>query len=317
MAKTLNILKAGNSVPFADNGLKLSKSIKISEIEYHDDFKFLFTIDEVLLHRIKDSILDNKYDNSQPVHIWIVTDENGIVHKYLIDGHTRVKAAELAGLETVPYYEHKFESFEEAYKYVLGLQVNRRNLAGSELLRNISILYGTDFIQNYEGKKSEAMAEVLGVSDRTVEKGIFVQEHADEDTLAKIDSDELTVNKAYNQLKGKEKNNSKTSNDIEEISDSLENTSENPRPISFLQQKETVHKLTPEEDNERTKERRDSYLKGLSEGFYKAVVFCCSEFAKGKTAEEVYNDERIADTSPYVICNFQLPADAEDIISKW
>ena len=170
MAKRINILSAGGEIPFADNGLKLSKSIRISEIEYHDDFKSLFSIDDELLKRIVKSINDNKYDNSQPVHIWIYTDENEITHKYLIDGHTRVKAAEEAGLETIPYYEHKFESFEEAYKYVLGLQVNRRNLEGSELLKNISKLYGTDFIQNAEGKKSEAIAEILGISDRTVKK---------------------------------------------------------------------------------------------------------------------------------------------------
>ena len=118
MAKRINILSAGGEIPFADNGLKLSKSIRISEIEYHDDFKSLFSIDDELLKRIVKSINDNKYDNSQPVHIWIYTDENGITHKYLIDGHTRVKAAEEAGLETIPYYEHKFESFEEAKLFV-------------------------------------------------------------------------------------------------------------------------------------------------------------------------------------------------------
>ena len=172
MAKKITILSAGNAIPFADNGLKLSKSIKISDIEYHDEFKSLFSIDENLLSRIKNSIKENRYDNSQPVHIWLYTDESGNTHHYLIDGHTRVKASEQAGLETVPYFEHKFNSFEEAYKYVLGLQVNRRNLEGSELLRNISKLYGTNFIQNYEGKKSEAIAELIGKSDRTVEKGL-------------------------------------------------------------------------------------------------------------------------------------------------
>lgn len=329
MAKTLNILKAGSSVPFADNGLKLSKSIKISEIEYHDDFKSLFTIDENLLKRITDSMLENKYDNSQPIHIWVYTDETGITHLYIIDGHTRLKAAEQAGFETVPYYEHKFESFEEAYKYVLGLQVNRRNLDGGELLRNISKLYGTDFIQNTEGKKSEAIAEILGKSDRTVEKGMYVIENADEETLEKIDSGELSVNKAYKQTKAKEKKQEQSSevaedidsiDGIEDISDSLDDNSGNPRGLNFNNYdgiERPDYKLSPEEDDERTRERRSAYLQGLSDGFYKALVFACAEISKGRSPEEVYKDERVSDLSPSVIEKFELPEDAEDIVGRW
>ena len=329
MAKTLNILKAGSSVPFADNGLKLSKSIKISEIEYHEDFKSLFAIDENLLKRITDSMLENKYDNSQPIHIWVYTDETGITHLYIIDGHTRLKAAEQAGFETVPYYEHKFESFEEAYKYVLSLQVNRRNLEGGELLRNISKLYGTEFIQNTEGKKSEAIAGILGVSDRTVEKGLYVNENADEETLEKIESGELSVNKAYKQTKAKEKKQEQSSevcedidsfDGIEDISDSLDDNSGNPRGLNFNHSdgiERPNNKLSPEEDSERTRERKQAYLQGLSEGFYKALVYACAEIAKGRTPEQVYKDGRVSDLSPSVIEKFELPEDAEDIVGRW
>ncbi len=72
------------------------------------------------------------------------TDEDGTSHNYLIDGYTRIAALKQSGHETVPYFEHKFESFDNAYKYVLELQVNRRNLESSELLRNVSRLLGTD-----------------------------------------------------------------------------------------------------------------------------------------------------------------------------
>lgn len=326
MAKRLNILSAGNAVPFADNGLKLSKSIKISDIEYHDEFKSLFIIDENLLSRIVNSMRETRFDNSQPVHIWIFTDADGNIHHYLIDGHTRVKAAELAGFETVPYFEHKFHTFEEAYKYVLGLQVNRRNLEGSELLRNISKLYGTDFIQNYEGKKSEAIAELIGKSDRTVEKGLYVNKNADEETLEKIDSGELSVDKAYKQLKKQEKesetgdtNISSDNENIEELSEALEDNSGNPAGLNFsnLIRKESEPRMTPEEDNERTQERRRSYLEGLSDGFYKALVFACAEISKGRTPEEVYKDERVADISPVVIDKFELPEDSEEIVGRW
>ena len=52
MAKRINILGAGSTVPFADGGLKLSKSIKISEIEAHPDFESLFKIDDELLQKM-------------------------------------------------------------------------------------------------------------------------------------------------------------------------------------------------------------------------------------------------------------------------
>ena len=335
MAKRINILSAGGEIPFADNGLKLSKSIRISEIEYHEDFKSLFAIDENLLKRITDSMLETKYDNSQPIHIWAYTDETGTCHKFIIDGHTRLKAAEQAGFETVPYYEHNFETFEEAYKYVLGLQVNRRNLDGGELLRNISKLYGTDFIQNAEGKKSEAIAEILGKSDRTVEKGLYVIENADEETLAKIDSDKLSVNKAYKQLKAEGKavapKQIKPNDDFEEdfdpfedniddLSESLNDNEGNPRGLNFNHSdgiERPDYKLSPEEDDERTRERRSAYLQGFSEGFYKALVFACAEISKGKTPEEVYKDERVSDLSTSVIEKFELPEDAEDIVGRW
>ena len=333
MAKRINILSAGGTIPYADNGLKLSKSIKISEIEYHEEFKSLFTIDNDLLQRIINSIKENKYDNSQPVHIWVYTDDEGITHNYLIDGHTRLQAAKEAGLETIPYFEHKFDSFEEAYKYVLGLQVNRRNLAGSELLRNISKLYGTDFIQNYEGKKSEAIAELIGKSDRTVEKGIYVNKNADEETLEKIDTGKLSVDKAYKQLKKQEKNTEtdfsedfNPFDDMEEISESLEDNSGNPRPISFMQRKPAEPKMTPEEDNERTLERKRAYEGGFTEGFkkgfaegsYRVYDKIIGMLHEGKTVEDIENDDIFADfTFSEIAPKFDIQIKDEELLKTY
>ncbi len=321
MAKRINILGAGPAVPFADGGLKLSKSIKISEIEEHPDFKSLFKIDDELLKRITNSIDDDGFDNSQPVHIWKVTEIDGTVHYYLIDGYTRIKALKQLGYETVPYFEHNFKTFEEAYKYVLGLQVNRRNLESSELLRNVSRLLGTDFVQNAEGKKSEIIAEVLGVSDRTVEKAISVSENADEETLAKIESGELSVNKAYKQEKAKKKAERNVSPEEEElpppfsekegimsddISDALEDNEGNPGTLSFITEhpSEDVHKLTPEEDVFRTIERKNAYEMGLKKGSdlaYEIYDYILSLIDEGKSADEIREDEKLSDFSKEII----------------
>lgn len=344
MAKRINILGAGPAVPFADGGLKLSKSIKISEIEEHPDFKSLFKIDDELLKRITNSIDVDGFDNSQPVHIWKVTEADGTVHYYLIDGYTRIKALKQLGYETVPYFEHNFKTFEEAYKYVLGLQVNRRNLESSELLRNVSRLLGTDFVQNAEGKKSEIIAEVLGVSDRTVEKAISVAENADEETLAKIESGELSVHKAYKQ--GKEKAKEKTApkvfhNDAdldplnesennffqesEEISDALEDTEGNPQSVTVRSRDMSEHFVTPEESIsdlrliERYKEGFvDGFKKAVSELSYTVYDKICSLIENGRTLTEIQNDDTFSDFSFSVFApKIGIPANHEQILKEY
>lgn len=344
MAKRINILNAGATVPFADGGLKLSKSIKISEIEKHPDFQSLFKIDDELLERITSSINENGFDASQPVHIWKVTDADGTVHNYLIDGYTRIAALEKAGHETVPYFEHKFESFEEAYKYVLSLQVNRRNLEGSELLKNVSKLLGTDFIQNVEGKKSKAIADILNLSDRTVEKAISVINNADEETLAKIDADELTVNKAYNQDKEKSKVKSENKNsrdkensdfseenfsdsidDETNISDALEDNEGNPRSVTVRSRDMSEHYETPKESEmdlrliERYKEGFvNGFKKAASELSYEVYEKICTLIEEGKSLEEIQADNIFADFSFEVFASkISIPTESEEILKKY
>lgn len=343
MAKKINILKAGPAVPFADGGLKLSKSIKISEIEEHPDFKSLFKIDDELLRRIANSIGDNGFDNSQPVHIWKVTETDGTVHYYLIDGYTRITALKQLGYETVPYFEHNFKTFEEAYKYVLGLQVNRRNLESSELLRNVSKLLGTDFVQNAEGKKSEVIAEVLGVSDRTVEKAISVSENADEETLAKIESGELSVNKAYKQEKAKKKAERNVSpeeeelpppfsemegimsDDADDISDALEENEGNPQSVTVRSRDMSEHFTPPEEDefDKRLIERYKNGFaagikKGFSEGAYQIYDKLISILHEGKTVEEIENDDLFSDfTFSEIAPKLEIKTDDEELLKEF
>lgn len=322
MAKQINLIKAGCKAPFADGGLKLSKFIQISNIEPHEKFKELFPIDENLLDRIAEK-MQIEYDGSQPIHIWKDI-EDDITHYYLIDGYTRVAAAKKIGLESIPYYEHTFSSFDEAYEYVLGLQVNRRNLDSSDLLINVSKLYGTDFIQNAKGKKSKAIAEHLGVSPRTVEKTKYVLDNASEETLDKINANQLTINQSYNQLKEKNSKEKEVNLEQDEIEDDIDDVfddepkqEKNSLPSFFYPKEQASSRISEAEDIQRTKERKESYLKGVSDGFYKALVFACSEIYKGRTPQEVYKDERVSDLSTSEIEKFELPDDAELIISMW
>jgi len=200
MAKTLNLMTTGSSLPLADSGLKFSKQMLVEKIELHDEFKNLYVIDEQVLERIVKAMKETGFDNSQPVHIWHNSDSDGIEHWYLIDGYTRIKASGLAGISRVPVFEHEFKTFDEAYQYVLKLQVNRRNLDSSELIKNVALLLGTEHVRKFEGDKAELISEELGVSKRTVQKAMSLERNADDNLLDSVKKGEVSVNQAYNQM---------------------------------------------------------------------------------------------------------------------
>lgn len=204
MARLVTLAKAGGKAPFADGGLKLSKSIQTSEIEPHEKFKTLFKIDEDVLQRITGSMKKSGFDASQPVHIWKHTDDAGVTHNYLIDGYTRLSACEKAGITSVPYYEDKFDTEEQAFMHVLHLQVDRRNLAPEELLKFVEELMGSEYVRSTKGRTTEIIADTLGLSPRTVQKAINVIENGDDETKERIASGEITINKADKEIQKKE-----------------------------------------------------------------------------------------------------------------
>lgn len=202
MAK--KIIFSTNTSPVADGGLKLSKTIAIEDIEKHPEFEKLFPIKEDVLERITANMKEKGFDGSQPVQIWLSTDTNGVVHNYLIDGYTRYRAAQDAGLKTVPYYGQRFENQDEAMRYALHLQVDRRNLEGIGLLNAIQKLMGSDYIQQHiheaGGKTSEMIGDIIGTSGRTVARGINVLNNATEEQINQIASGEKTVNQVSNEI---------------------------------------------------------------------------------------------------------------------
>ena len=234
----------------------------------------------------------------------------------------------------------------------MGLQVNRRNLESSELLRNVSKLLGTDFVQNAEGKKSEIIAEVLGVSDRTVEKAISVAENADEETLSKIESGELSVNKAYKQSKAKEKSERNVSLDdntddeelpppFPEFSDVMRDESDEafdrmaeealddnegkPHSVIVRSRDMSEHFTPPDESDidrhliERYKEGFvDGFKKGFSEGSYEVYNKIISILKEGKSVEEIKNDETFSDfTFSEIASKFEISTESDEILREF
>lgn len=291
MAKKLSIVTNGNKggLPVQNQGLKLSKIISIEKIEEHEKFKELYSIDEDLLERIAEDMKQNKFDASQPVHIWLFK-ENDIEHFYLIDGYTRIKAAKIAGLQTVPYFEHNFENFEEAHRYALHLQVDRRNLESSDLLKNIEVLMGSDYIQNMKGNKNAAVGEMLGVSEKTVERANFVKKNASEEQIAEIEAGEATINSTYDDLKGKKKKKeSEEETPEEEISEALEDSDGEPRSVTVKSRDMSVQYNAPEE-TEMDKRLIEHYQEGFIEGFEQAANYVLMLVTHGVSNTYIYKN---------------------------
>lgn len=337
MAKKLNIITAGGNLPFANNGLKLSENILVEKIEEHEKFKNLFSIDKALLNRITVDIEKNNFDSSQPVHIWVTKGDDGKEHNYLIDGYTRVAASKMAGIKMIPYFKHTFETFEEAHRYALHLQTDRRNLNGIDLLKNIQELMGSDYIQSLEGNKNEAIGKELGVSEKTVERANKVNSRASDEQIERIENGEASPNQIYNEIinqetvdeeatdeqlnriesgeatvkdickeikaEKKSRKASKKKSSDDDISESLSTNEGTPAGLNFNHSdgiERPSYRLSPEEDSERTKERKAAYEAGLKKGSelaYEIYDFILSEIESGKTTEKIRNDSHFDDFS--------------------
>lgn len=308
MAKKLSILTTNGNLPFANNGLKLSENILIEKIEEHPKFRTLFSMDNALLERIAADMRKNSFDSSQPVHIWYVKDDDGTEHNYLIDGYTRLEATKIAGIRMIPYFKHTFGTFEEAYRYALHLQTDRRNLEGMELLKNIRELMGSDYIQNLHGNKNDAVGKELGISGKTVERANKVNSKASDEQLERIQTGKSSPNQIYNEIieqetvdeeasenqlerieSGKatvkeickeikaEKQSRKASKRIDsDISDSLSDTSGNPSALNFSHsdgiERPKREPWAEDESDRRLIERyKEGKKDGLLEGFSKGA----------------------------------------------
>ena len=337
MAKKLNIITAGGNLPFANNGLKLSENILVEKIEEHEKFKNLCSIDTALLNRITVDMEKNNFDSSQPVHIWVTKGDDGKEHNYLIDGYTRVAAGKMAGIKMIPYFKHTFESFEEAHRYALHLQTDRRNLNGIDLLKNIQELMGSDYIQSFEGNKNEAIGKELGISEKTVERANKVNSMASDEQIERIENGEASPNQIYNEIinqetvdeeatdeqreriesgeatikdickeikaEKKSRKASKKKSSDDDISESLSTNEGTPAGLNFNHSdgiERPSYRLSPEEDSERTKERKAAYEAGLKKGSdlaYEIYDFILSEIESGKSAEKIRNDSHFDDFS--------------------
>lgn len=285
MAGRLNFLTAGANLPLADGNIKTSKLVLIEKIEIYEKFQKLFSMDLDVLERIKESLKEKGFDEKQGgLHVW---KKDG--HLYLIDGYTRLRACKEVGITMVPISEHCFDSEEDAYRYAISLQVNRRNLDSANLLKNVSFLLGTDFVQNYEGSKAEIISDYLKISKRTAQRAIYVEKNATDEEKEMIDNHQFTVNKVYDAHH--EGNSSLKAEEV--VSEELKDNSEKPAPVSARERKK-VSKSRYEEKQEKEEAKRVSEKRAYIKSLVKScVAFILVKIDEGLSSKEIEQNEEV------------------------
>jgi len=180
----------------------------LDQITKADPFASLFTIKAEVFEAIKTDMKANGFDPSKPVNVWRKPDSTRV----LIDGYTRVRAAEELGLLRVTAYEKTFASEAEALAYAIHTQRDRRNLADAELLRLIELVdqpqtgfnipvAAIEATDEKPHKTADITADAIGTSRAKVERARVVL--SDPEEAAAVLRGEKTIHQAAKAAKTK------------------------------------------------------------------------------------------------------------------
>lgn len=172
--------------------------VEISKLKFDKDFKELFAQEPEKVERIMQDMKEHGFDKSQPI---IATKDGSI-----LDGNSRYMAAIQIGIKYVPVVYKDFADKNEALKYELHLQLDRRNLSDSQVFVMFKKLEEMKQNAKSEGKSTEdftdaKFAEQLDKSERQIQKIRELTKKADGQTLEKVASGEITINQAYSEVK--------------------------------------------------------------------------------------------------------------------
>lgn len=180
------------------------KNLKdVNEIVTRPPFSNLFEVKRETLKVITDNMMTNGFDPAYPIVLWKDT---------CIDGHTRLRAAIAAGIDTVPIETKLFATEQDALEYSIHNQRDRRNISDADLLKCISIIdtpmSKTD--ASAKGGKAEGervepthkiTAKVLNIGESKVTDARAVLK--DEEAVKEVETGEKTISKAAKDLRKK------------------------------------------------------------------------------------------------------------------
>jgi protein gp37/ParB-like chromosome segregation protein Spo0J len=181
------------------------------KLKTHPDLA-LFPVTQGGVQAIANSMLAHGYDESEPIVLW---QEQG----YIVDGHTRHRAAIDARLDQVAVIVRSFASWDEAIDYAIARQRDRRNLTPQDfrvfVVRAVQVRdkhkpRGGDHKSSESkapsgafdrGKSAADLAADLGTSTRTVERTRAVLASENEPVKQKLLEGEIAPSAAYEEVK--------------------------------------------------------------------------------------------------------------------
>lgn len=337
MAKKINFNKVSKNTKsdFSENIKTLNKQTSVKpvktsfekisplDIVCDDDFKNLFPLNEDAVNQLTERMESKGYDESQPLHLAKFLDEPE-KDFVLIDGHHRLAAAIAAALDKVPVYRHTFDTRKDGIIYALELQLLRRNEDKKNLyndfqkLKKLKEIAGTDLEEETkgrpEGKQSEKDAQKLGVSARQVEKMNAIDSSDREDLKEQLSEGAITVNAAYDELKGTKKK-SKKKTDEEDVSEALEDSDGNPRAVT-VRSRDMSEQFNAPAESEIDKRLIERYQEGFVEGFQQAANYVLMLVLHGVSNTYIYKNifcsKSKHDFKHFNLCNGNDPASDYD-----
>ncbi len=174
--------------------------VAIADLKPQAPFDALFPITPSTLSAIVADMQQHGYDGAHPIAVW-----DGIP----IDGNTRLKAAQQAGLTHVPVVHRSFADENEAFEYAIHCQRDRRNLTDADILRLVEELDhrrtrgGDRRGEGAPGSKTsgevfdsaEATADLIGTSATKVEGARAVLDSGDETLTKSVKSGAKSIRK--------------------------------------------------------------------------------------------------------------------------
>ena len=167
--------------------------MNLDKLSFDEEFKGMFTQEEEKVNRIAENMKANGFDVSQPI---IITPDGKI-----LDGNSRFLACKIAGITEVPVIIKEFQSKDEALDYEYHLQFDRRNMSDAEIYSAYQRIVAK---RNPDGTKAKTDVEIaaeLNISPRQIGKIKEVERKASPEVLESFKNGEISLNKAYNQMK--------------------------------------------------------------------------------------------------------------------
>ena len=175
-------------------------------------------------------------------------------------------------------------TLEEAKKYALREQTDRRNLSDQEIARLYMQIAGE---KDADGKKAKSDAEIaaeLQVSPRQIAKIKEVERKASAETLEAFKDGKISLNMAYNETK------KELSAQKEEVASPEKKT----ETVSSEKKEEPSSKPKIKEPKQKTEEKFSDRSRSLEqEGFRTGLLYIKKALALGKTIDEVLCDEKL------------------------